>query len=54
MIIDPLVIWVWYKHYFYDDLWHRLTLDSGFLFPLLDPYYDYGLWLLADGLTDDQ
>ena len=54
MIADPLAIWNRYKHHFCDDLWRRLTLDGGFPFPLLDPHYDYGLWLLADGLTDNQ
>ena len=54
LIADPLAIWDKYKKSFCDDLWRRLTLDGGFPLPLLDPHYDYGLFLLADGLTDVQ
>jgi hypothetical protein len=54
LITDPLAIWDRYKHHLCDDLWRQLTRDGGFPFPLLDPHYDYGLFLLADGLTDQQ
>jgi hypothetical protein len=54
LITDPLAIWDRYKHHLCDDLWRQLTRDGGFSFPLLDPHYDYGLFLLADGLTDQQ
>ena len=54
LIADPLTIWDRYKQHFCDDLWRRLTRSGGFPLPLLDPHYDYGLFLLADGLTDQQ
>jgi hypothetical protein len=54
LMADPLAIWEKYKHYFCDDLWRQLTRDGDFPFPLRDPHYDYGLFLLADGLTDQQ
>jgi hypothetical protein len=54
LITDPLTIWERYKHHFCDDLWRQLTREGGFPLPLLDPHYDYGLFLLADGLTDQQ
>jgi hypothetical protein len=54
LFADPLAIWDRYKHSFCDDLWHQLTRDGGFPLPLLDPHYDYGLFLVADGLTDQQ
>ena len=54
LIADPLAVWHRYRHYFCDDLWRQLTRDGGFPLPLLDPHYDYGLFLLADGLADQQ
>jgi primosomal protein N' len=50
----PLAIWEWYKHHFCDDLWRQLTRDGGFPLPLLDPHYNYSLFLLAESLTDQQ
>lgn len=54
IITDLLAIWTRYRDHFCDDLWRQLTRDGDFPFPLQDPHYDYGLFLLADGLTDQQ
>jgi hypothetical protein len=54
LIADPLAIWARYKDHLCDDLWHQLTRDGGFPFPLLEPHYDYGLFLIAEGLADQQ
>jgi hypothetical protein len=51
---DLLAIWEQYKHHFCDNLWRQLTRDRGFPLPLLDPHYNYGLFLLAESLTDQQ
>jgi hypothetical protein len=55
MIADPLEIWRRYHKSFCDDLQHRL-LTTSVSFPLVfvNPYYDYGLWLIAQGLADQQ
>ena len=53
MIADPLEIWRRYRESFCDDLQYRLSI-TPICFPLVlvGPYYDYRLWLLAQGLTD--
>lgn len=54
LLADPLSIWDRYKDSFYDDLKHRLD-RNGLTFPSLpDPHYDYGLFLIADGLRDQR
>jgi hypothetical protein len=47
-------IWNRYKEYFYNDLARKLAYDPliDFLLPLVDPYYNYGLFLLGLGLAD--
>jgi hypothetical protein len=55
VIADPLAIWDRYKDSFCEDLWHRLTTTSvAFPLPLLNPHYDYGLYLIGQGLADLQ
>ena len=57
LIADPRAIWDRYKTYFCDDLARKLshTLPRiDFPLPLLDPHYDYGLWLLGLGIADLQ
>jgi hypothetical protein len=55
MIADPLEIWRRYHESLCDDLQHRL-LTTPVSFPLVfvNPHYDYGLWLIAQGLADQQ
>jgi hypothetical protein len=53
VITDPLAIWNCYKDSFYNDLLHRLTTTQmSFPLLLLDPHYDYGLYLISEGFTD--
>jgi hypothetical protein len=49
-------IWDRYKVHFYNDLACKLAynLSIDFPLPLVDPYYNYGLFLLGLGLTDLQ
>jgi hypothetical protein len=55
LFADPSEIWARYCSAFCDDLAHCLrTMPSSFPLVLLDPHYDYGLWLIAQGLTDLQ
>ena len=57
LITDPQQIWDQYRVSFCDDLYYYLSQTStSFSFPLvlLNPHYDYGLWLLAQGLADQQ
>lgn len=51
---DPQAIWEKYKVHFCDDLAYKLSRESGFPLPLLNPHFDYGLFLLAEGLADQQ
>jgi len=55
MIAEPQEIWARYRDFFCDDLYHRLSHVPVF-FPLVlqNPHYDYGLWMLARGLADQQ
>jgi hypothetical protein len=50
------VIWDRYKVHFYNDLARKLAHNPliDFPLPLVDPYYNYGLFLLGLGLTDLQ
>ena len=56
LIADPQVIWDRYKEHFCDDLARKLAHDPSISFPLplIDPHYDYGLFLLGLGLADLQ
>jgi hypothetical protein len=49
-------IWDRYKEYFYNDLACKLAYDPSidFPLPLVDPHYNYGLFLLGLGLADLQ
>jgi hypothetical protein len=49
-------IWDWYKEHFYNDLACKLAYNLliDFLLPLVDPYYNYSLFLLGLGLIDLQ
>lgn len=52
---NPLEIWRRYGQSFCDDLRHKLS-TPGLSFPLVlsDVHHDYGLWLIAQGLADQQ
>ena len=55
MIVEPQEIWIRYRDSFCDDLYHRLTqVPASFPLVLQHPHYDYGLWMLAQGLADQQ
>lgn len=55
LIADPSEIWRRYRESFCDDLSHRLsTTPLSFPLALSYPHYDYGLWLIAQGLADQQ
>jgi len=55
LIADPREIWARYCESFCDDLRHRLSREpASFPMVLLNPHYDYGLWMLAQGLADQQ
>jgi hypothetical protein len=49
-------IWDRYKVYFCNDLARKLAYDPSidFPLPLVDPYYNYGLFLFGLGLADLQ
>jgi hypothetical protein len=56
LIADMQAIWDRYKVHFCDDLARKLAYDPSidFPLPLVDPYYNYGLFLLGLGLADLQ
>jgi hypothetical protein len=56
LIADTRAIWDRYKVHFCDDLARKLAHDPSidFPLPLVDPHYDYGLFLLGLGLADLQ
>jgi hypothetical protein len=55
LISDPAEIWRRYCESFCEDLYHRLSITSlSFPLSLSNPHYDYGLWLIAQGLADQQ
>jgi hypothetical protein len=56
LIADPQTIWDQYKEHFCDDLARKLAHKElmNFPLPLVDPHYDYGLFLLGLGLADLQ
>jgi hypothetical protein len=49
-------IWDWYKEHFYNDLACKLAYNLliDFPLPLVNPYYNYSLFLLGLGLADLQ
>ncbi len=54
LIADLQAIWDQYKEHFCDDLARKLAHDPSLWFPLplINPHYDYGLFLLGLGLAD--
>ena len=55
LFADPLEIWHRYCGSFCDDLLHKLaSMELSFPLALANPHYDYGLWLIAQGLRDLQ
>jgi hypothetical protein len=52
--MDIQAIWDWYKEYFYNNLAYKLAYNPliDFPLPLVDPYYNYSLFLLGLGLAD--
>jgi hypothetical protein len=55
LIADPLEVWNRFKVHFCDDLSHQLSrMLATFPLVLVEPHYDYGLFLLSLGLTDLQ
>jgi hypothetical protein len=56
LIADIRAIWDRYKVHFYNDLARKLAYDPSidFPLPLVDPHYNYGLFLLGLGLADLQ
>jgi PIF1-like helicase/Helitron helicase-like domain at N-terminus len=55
VIADPTAIWERYKVSFCEDLLHRLeTTPMHFPLLLFNPHFDYGLYLIGEGLADQQ
>lgn len=49
---DPLALWIRFREHLCDDLPHRLRQRDDVPDGLVDPHYDYGLFLIHEVLAD--